>query len=79
MGAQDSTESSWQKPSDDEIKAIIADAVHDESKTSINFDDFLTLMTHPEMALAQVFADRMDALSAEVVLLRIYATLLCLT
>ena len=59
-------ESLGQKPTDESVEQMIADVVPDKSKTSISFDDFLTIMTHPDRALAQVFADRMDALSAEV-------------
>jgi len=59
-------ESLGQKPSEADVKRLIAEVVSDKSHESIDFDDFLTLMTHPECALAQIFADRMDALSAEV-------------
>ena len=59
-------ESLGQKPTTEEVQKMIAEVVKDPSCASINFDDFLTLMTHPERALAQVFADRMDALNAEV-------------
>jgi len=51
-----------QKPTDTEIETMIREVVADgskNSKNSINFDDFLTLMTHPDRALAQVLAHRM--------------------
>ena len=59
-------ESLGQKPTEEDVRRMIAEVVQDKSHESIDFEDFLTLMTHPDCALAQVFADRMDALSAEV-------------
>jgi hypothetical protein len=58
-------ESLGQKPTDEDVEKMICEVVTDDKK-AICFDDFLTIMTHPDRALAQVFADRMDALSAEV-------------
>ena len=54
-----------QTPTEAEVKAMI-DEVDADGSGTIGFDEFLTLMTHPDRALAQAFADRMDALNAEV-------------